>query len=156
MNDGLLQVDAVDFDKAAEALDKAGMSEVASKIVRNVLTRSANVVRENVRVGARRHGSLARGVHTTWKGAGLAFQVRVMSEGRAVHFITGGTKPHTIEGHAMPVGGVIGFSELVEHPGVRPDPYVHAGIIASIPDIQEIITVAAGQMAEALAKSMEV
>lgn len=155
----LVSIDATAFDKAAAALSTAGFEDVATPIVRNALTRSANVVRDKVKTAARRHrrtGRLERGVHTTWKGAGLAFQLRVSSTGPVAHLIAGGVRPHGIRAfdvhHPLPVGGPTGFAEHVEHRGFRGDPYFARGVAAAIEPIGTIVQAAGKAMTDELAK----
>lgn len=153
----LVTVDAADFNRAAAALEGAGFDELAGKIVKHALRRSANVVRDNVRTRAARHGQrLAKGVHTTWRGAGFAFQLRVSATGPVAHLIAGGVKPHRIApGRVMKIGGVIGFARAVQHPGFRADPFVHRGIVDSLPAIQAIVDQAGSEMAAALAARLK-
>lgn len=150
-------IDATDFNAAAQALDDKGLDELAEKTVKHALRQSANVVRDKVRTRARRHSAtLARNVHTTWKGAGMAFQLRVKAEGRLAHLIAGGARPHLIDPHRpMPVGGATGFAEVVRHPGFRGDPFVHLGIRDAVPAIQAIVDAAGQQMAADLAAAMK-
>jgi hypothetical protein len=154
----LVTIDGRAFARAARALERHGFEEVASDTVKHALRQSANVVRGNVKTEARRHhrtGHLEAGVHTTWKGAGLAFQLRVSSTGPEAHLITGGVRPHKIDaGRPMNIGGVIGFKDAVEHPGIKADPYVHRGIKESLPAIQAIVTAAARDMAAQLTERM--
>jgi hypothetical protein len=154
-----ITIDATDFDKAAAALSAAGFEEVAEKHIKHALRVSANVVRNNVRSEASRHrrtGKLERDVHTTWKGAGMASQLRVSATGPVAHLIVGGVRPHRIEpGHPMHVGGLIGWRNVVEARGFRGDPFVHKGITDSLPAIQRIVTQAGADMAAELAARME-
>lgn len=161
MTTATVSIDATAFNKAAAALSEAGFEEVAGPIVKHALRQSANVVRDSIKSAARRHrrtGRLERGVHTTWKGAGLAFQLRVSSTGSVAHLIAGGVRPHGIRAgdvhHPMPVGRMTGFAEAVRNPGFRGDPYFHRGVQASLPAITAIVEAAGAAMVKELAAHM--
>lgn len=157
-------VDATAFNHAASLLTAAGFEGVAEKHVKHCLRQSANVVRKNVRARAHRHNRgrdrLAKGVHTTWKGAGMAFQLRVMASGPVAHLIIQGTRRHRIPlaGDAVKPLKVPraprGFAEYVEVGGIRPDPIVHKGTQDSIPAIQELVTAAGAAMMKELAAAI--
>lgn len=154
-----VEVDATAFDKAAKQLTAAGFEGVAEKHVKHALRQSANVVRKNVRARAARHNRgrnrFAKGVHTTWKGAGMAFQLRVMASGPVAHLLIQGTKWHRIDAHKdkpmrVPTAAR-GFAEWVEVKGIRADPVVHLGTLDSVPAIQALVTAAGEAMLADLA-----
>jgi len=154
-------IDGSEFARAAEALGAAGFEEVASKFVKHALRQSANVLRNNVKAGARKHhrtGRLEGDIHTTWKGAGLAFQLRIAATGPVAHLIIGGVRPHMIHSptRVMTIpGSPRTFAREVSVRGFRGDPFLHKGIVQSIPAIQAIVTDAGKTMASDLAKRME-
>lgn len=156
-----VSIDGTAFATAAAKLDAAGFEDVAQKVVKHALRQAANVVRGNVKTEASRHrrrGRLEAGVHTTWKGAGLAFALRISVTGPEAHLIVGGVGPHRIKAlgsHPLPVGGVTGFAESVQHPGFRGDPFVQRGIKRSLPAIQILVDAAGAQMVAELARRME-
>lgn len=157
MTTASIEIDGAAFNDAAQALG-ASFDEVAAKTVRTTLRKAANVVRGNVRARARRHhrtGRLEAGVHTSWQGAGLSFQLRVFAESPESNLIAGGVRPHVIRAtRPMPVGGLTGFAEVVHHPGFRADPFFHRGVVESLPAIQALVDAAAKVMAAELAARM--
>jgi hypothetical protein len=159
MTTQLVQIDASDFDHAAAALAQANFEDLAAETVKHTLRLAANVVRGNVRSRARRHhrtGELEAGVHTSWRGAGLGFMLRVRTDAPISNLIVGGVRPHVIRStRPMPVGGLRGFAEAVHHPGFRADPFFHEGIVDSLPAIQQLVDAAAKSMADQLATAME-
>jgi hypothetical protein len=156
---GTVVLDASEFEHAARKLAGAGFDDLAAKEVKRALIRSANVVRENVRKSARRHrrkGKLERGIHTTWKGAGLNFQLAVRSEGIEAHWIVRGVRPHRIPetgDRVMPIGeNPRPFARVVHHPGFPPDPYVRRGVNASMPAIVSIVDATTKDIGAAVAR----
>lgn len=154
-------IDGADFEKAARALSAAGFEDVASDFVKHALRQSANVLRNNVKAGARKHhrtGRLEGDIHTTWKGAGLAFQLRIAATGPVAHLIIGGVRPHTIVSRTKVMtlpGSPRSYAREVRVGGFRGDPFLRKGLKQSIPAIQAIVTDAGKTMAADLAKRME-
>lgn len=154
-----VSVDATDFEAAAQALGARGFLPIAEKRVKHVLRQSANSVRAHIQDEARRHrrtGKMLRSVHTTWKGAGLNFQVRVGVTDPIAYLIVGGVRPHDeVATRPMPIGGIHPFAEAVHHPGFRADPFVHRGIVRAEPEIQGYVDAGGKLMASDLAKKMK-
>lgn len=154
-----MQVDAKAFNDAAAFLANGGYKVEAEKLVKHVLRLSANVVRENVRSAAASHrktGELYRGVHTSWKGAGMSFILTVESTGLHAGFVTRGAKAHQepdIIQKPMKLGPGT-YRNAVRNPGFRPDPYFRRGIQRSLPPIQKLIDAAAETMVTNLASKM--
>jgi len=155
-------VDAEAFNKAAAALNDAGFEEIAAFHVKHCLRQSANVVRDNVKKRAARHNRgrnrLVKGIHTTWKGAGFQFQLRVMASGPVAHLIIGGTRPHEIRALRKPLivpPAARGFAESVHVHGIRPDPIVRDGTRDSLPAIQALVDAAGKAMLDELAGTIE-
>jgi hypothetical protein len=155
-----VSVDAEDFRVAADALKARGFTKIAEKRVKHALRQSANSAREHIKSEARRHrrtGRLIRSIHTTWKGAGLDFRLRVGSTDPVAHLIVSGVRPHEIlsRRQPMPIGGVHPFAERVHHPGFRGDPFIHRGIRKAMPEIQGYVDAAGKAMVADLAKKMK-
>lgn len=158
-------IDHHDFARAAKALEHAGFQKTMGWHVRDVMRKSANLVRKNARAGLaphRRRGRLASGVRTYFKGTGLDSTATIRSTGPIAHLISGGVKPHTIEpGHVMAmVGregkatGVVGFATVVQHPGFKADPYFSKAVRKSVPDINAFLRTAAIEMVHELRARM--
>lgn len=149
-----VSIDASAFEHAAAELNAAGFEAVAEHHVEHALRQAANVLRDNVRHEAARH-RLEGAVHTSWRGAGLTFSIRVGLVGKPAIWIALGTRAHRIDAHLgrrMPIGGSpIRFAEHVQSRGLRPDAMVSRGIEASREALRRIVDQAGAAMVAELA-----
>jgi hypothetical protein len=166
-----LTIDAREYQKAAEALTKAGYERVAGRTAAYAIRRAINVVRRNVRAELKPHnktGKMRDRVRTRFLGRGLDLVGGMRSTGVGSNLIVGGVRPHPIASErAMPMwagkgawkggsgAGITGFVRTVEHPGLKADPFVHRGIVRSSGAIQEIVNASSRTMARELAYRMK-
>lgn len=151
-------IDVDELTAAANALEAAGSGEIVDATLEDLARKVGDVVRDSIRKSAGRHGLASSVVvHTSGRGAGI--RVLVAAEGRLVHLIVGGTRPHEIRAigdHALAIGsGPTPFVHSVRHPGTRPDPFVARGVELAAPAIASIMQSAAGDLAGALADLTE-
>lgn len=160
-------IDAADFDRAAQALDREGFGAAAGRTASWAIRRSGNAIRRKVRERAKPHrktGRMAQRVQVIAKGTGLHTEVRVKAGGSIAPLIVRGTAPHDIEpvrsrAIAMTApgraGALIGYSAVVHHPGTKADPFFARGVADSTGEVHDIIRAAAGTMTRELKYRME-
>jgi hypothetical protein len=159
-----IRIDASEFSAAIWALGPAFDVEAAI-IIEKAMDQAGEIVQRAVRKRARRHyrtGRLERQVRVLGVGAGWDRIVRVRSEGSVAHLVAGRVRPHAIrsrepETKAMPLyvrGGITGWSEAVQHPGTRGDPYFHVGAMNSRLAINAVLKKSARLLAQHLAIHM--
>lgn len=160
-----IDIDASSFADATNALASAGQFDVwAGLEVERMIEQCGEIVQRAVRKRAKRHyrsGKLERNVRITAVGAAWERIVRVKSGSRHAHLVAGRVRPHAIvsEGPgpaspAMPLyvgGSVTGFSQAVEHPGYKGDPYFHVGAMNSRLAINAVLKASAKKLAAHLA-----
>jgi hypothetical protein len=159
-------MDTRDFEKAADALEKAGFEKAAGRTTAWAARRIVNLVRRNVRAEMKHHrrtGRMRDRVRTRFKGFGLGMEAGVKTTGAASNLIVGGVRPHQIiaEGKVMPLwvgrgkaASVQGYARVVEHPGFGADPFFFRGHMKSLPEINVILNKSAETMAAELAYRM--
>jgi hypothetical protein len=173
-----LSVTSPDLDRAIAQLDAKGWERAALPTVRNVIRKSVNVVRKNVRSEARAHrksGKMAGSIRTRFSATstGWRFQGSIKATGAVANLIVGGVSPHHIAlgGKVMPIWGgsgrrggqwrggagmgITGFARFVDHPGFAGDPFVDRGIAESEPAIAGFMDDGAKTIAREYAYRME-
>ncbi len=156
-----VMIDASDFSKAIFAFGPLYDIE-AAKEIESVMDQIGQIVQRAVKKRAKRHyrtGNLERNIRVIGIGAGWERTVRVHSGGRHAHLVAGRVLAHPIEARkpetkAMPLftrGGIIGFSEAVQHRGTRGDPYFHVGAMNSRLAINSALKASARRLAKHLA-----
>lgn len=174
MSTAELSVTSDDLDRAIRQMDAKGWEKAALPTVRNVIRKSVNVVRKNVRSEARAHrksGKMAGNIRTRFSATstGWRFQGSVKATGAVANLIVGGVKPHHIAlgGKVMPIWGgtgkwrggegrgITGFARAVDHPGFAGDPFVDRGIAESEPAIAGFMDEGAQTIARTYAYRME-
>ena len=156
-----VMIDASDFSKAIFAFGPLYDIE-AAKEIEAAMDKIGVIVQRAVRKRAKRHyrtGSLERNVRIVAIGAGWERTVRVHSGGKHAHLVAGRVRAHPIASRppttpAMPLfvhGTVVGFSESVQHPATRGDPYFHVGAMNSRLAINAVLKASAKRLATHLA-----
>lgn len=154
-------IDGRPFTAAAARIRTLG--DQVDQVADDTLEAIGVVVQDNVQRRRARHRVTGKGerlvsVHST--GSGSARQVRVHAGGRVAHLIAGGTAPHRIRpirGHALALernGALVGFADVVRHPGTRADPFVAEGIADSSGDVDSITAGAARELVDDLARDI--
>lgn len=157
-------IDASDFERAADALERAGFDRVAGGHAAKAVRASINAARKGIRGRARRHrrtGKMASRIRTRFDGRGFAIVGQVRAGGAVAHLIAGGTAPHAIEpiqGRVLALagrgGGIVGYARHVEHPGTAADPFVALGIADARPAMETAWQDAGEAMVAELAERM--
>lgn len=164
-------VDATDFHKAAQALEKTNMERLAGRPISKALRASANALRRNARAelkGHRKTGRMRDHIRTRFRGRGLDMVAGVRSTGSPSNLIVGGAKAHPISSDKpMPMwegrgawkggkgAGITGFARAVEHPGFRADPFFARAIDKTEGTINDSVQQAADEMVAMLADALE-
>ena len=136
------------------------MDKETAKALGKAIGKSTNVVRKNVRKAVPRkargpHKVASSGVRTRLKGKGLETVGQVYLAQAAIP-LAKGQKPHTIEarkGKTVKFGGDI-FRRSVQHPGARPNPFFTKGIDASLPEVNQELAVAGGEVIGSVQQSI--
>lgn len=164
-------IDAKEFSAAIFAFEPGQIDVEWAVEIEKAMDQVGEIVQRAVRKRAKRHyrtGSLERNVKVMAIGAGWNRTVRVHSGGHHAHLVAGRVRPHRIprlprrprHPHgsdmtpAMPLyvqGGIVGFSQSVEHPGSRGDPYFHVGAMNSRLAINAVLKASARRLTTHLA-----
>jgi hypothetical protein len=169
-----ISITSPDIDHAIRELSARGWDKAALPTMRNLVRRTVNTVRKNVRAQAAPHrktGKMRNSVRTRFaaQSSGWRFYGSMRVTGAVANLIVGGVVPHRITagGAVMPMWtgagkwkrgegrGIIGFARAVEHPGFAADPFVDRGIDESRPAIQGYMDDAVKTMAKELAYRLE-
>jgi hypothetical protein len=156
-----ITIDAADFSKAIFAFGPLYDIE-AAKEIEAVMDQIGLIVQRAVRKRAKRHyrtGRLEKFVNVVGVGAGWERTVRVHSGGSVAHLVAARVRPHDIRASeprtpAMPLyvkNTITGWSEHVQHPGYRGDPYFHVGAMNSRLAINSALKASARRLAKHLA-----
>jgi hypothetical protein len=135
---GTVQIDASSFEAASAAFGPR-FDDEAGQIIADAMQRSAEVIQRAVIKRAKRHkqtGRLESQIRIIKpSGSGFARSMRVHSGGSVAHLVAGPVRAHRIvvspAETAMPIkiaGFTMGFADVVQHPGMRGDPYFKAGV----------------------------
>ena len=160
-----------DLDKAAKALESGRFKATAGKPINVAVRNAANLVRREARAEARPHrktGKMAGGIRVRITGRGLDTAGSIKATSGIANIIVGGARAHRIEpGPVMPMWGgkgkvlttrggsaITGFATVVQHPGVKADPFFHRAIEGSRGDIEGFLEAAGSAIVHDLAESM--
>lgn len=157
-----VKIDARDFTNAALAYGDKWDVWAATE-VEKVMDQCAEIVQRAVRKRAKRHyrtGRLEKNVKIRVTGVGWDRKEIVHSGGSAAHLVAGNVRAHAIASHqprtpAMPLyvgGNVTGFSEVVQHPATKGDPYFHVGVMNSRLAINAVLKASAKRLSKHLAE----
>ena len=160
-----------DLDKAARALESGRYKATAGKPINAAIRQASNLVRQRARAEARPHrktGKMAGGIRVRITGRGLDTAGSIKATSGIANIIVAGAKPHGISGHGvMPLYGgkgkvltarggaaIEGFATVVQHPGVKADPFFHRAIEGTRSDIEAFLESAGTAIVQDLAQSM--
>ena len=161
-----------DLEKAARALDKGEFKATAGKPINVAIRKASNLVRQRARAEARPHrktGKMAGAIRVRITGRGLDTAGSIKATSGIANIIVGGAQPHRIAGHGiMPLYGgkgralttrggsaIEGFATVVQHPGVKADPFFHRAIEGTRPDIEAFLEAAGTAIVHDLAQHMK-
>ena len=170
MSTPALVIDLSGLEEAARDLRKE-YQPIAGKVVASLMGDMGNTVRRHVRASASRHrvsGRLVSNVRVFKRGQGFDRIVQVASAGSVATLVTQGARSHIIarervmpmrEGHGAwrrgSGAGIIGFRRSVSHPGFAGDPYFQRGVGEAEGEINELMQIAIGTIADLLAAQLE-